>query len=100
LRKAEKAAIVEESYTPGAVLSAIALGHGLHPNQLYMWRQELESTVVADASAATLEIAVCWTILRVRPAVDLASLGVSRGFLPSAAGSRCRNGWPDRGRCG
>ena len=85
MRKAEKAAIVEESYTPGAVLSAIALGHGLHPNQLYMWRQELESTVVADASAATLEIAVCWTILRVRPAVDLASLGEIIDLLQAAS---------------
>src|ERR687889_1011350 len=38
---AEKAAIVAESLAPGAVASTVALRHGLHRNQLYMWRREL-----------------------------------------------------------
>ena len=45
----EKAAIVAESFAPGAVSSAIALRHGLHRNQLYAWRREQRSAIVADA---------------------------------------------------
>ena len=44
---AEKAAIVAESFAPGAVTSAVALRHGLHRNQLYGWRRELRSAMVA-----------------------------------------------------
>ena len=46
---AEKAAIVAESLRPGAVASTVALRHGLHRNQLYTWRRELRSAVVANA---------------------------------------------------
>jgi len=46
-RPAEKSAIVAESFAPRAVASAIALRHGLHRNQLYTWRRELRSSVVA-----------------------------------------------------
>jgi transposase len=45
---AEKAAIVTKSFAPGAVTSTIALRHGLHRNQLYAWRREFRSAVVAD----------------------------------------------------
>jgi transposase len=38
---AEKAAIVAESWRPGAVASTVALRHGLHRNQLYMWRRDM-----------------------------------------------------------
>lgn len=48
---AQKAAIVAESFAPGAVTSKIALRHRLHRNQLYAWRRELRSAVVADAEA-------------------------------------------------
>src|SRR3954449_10197125 len=45
---AEKAAIVAESFAPGAVASTVALRHGLHRNQLYMWRRELRSGALAS----------------------------------------------------
>src|ERR671917_2061504 len=45
---AEKAAIVAESWRPGAVASTIALRHGLHRNQLYTWRRELRSSALAN----------------------------------------------------
>src|SRR5918997_1977909 len=45
---AEKAAIVAESFAPGAVSSTIALRHGLHRNQLYAWRRELRSSALAN----------------------------------------------------
>jgi transposase len=48
---AEKAAIVAESWKPGAVASTVALRHGLHRNQLYMWRREVRSGALANAGA-------------------------------------------------
>ena len=100
---AEKAAIVAESLAPGAVASTIALRHGLHRNQLYAWRRELRSAVVADAGVpipdfvpviaesraisgtAMIEIAVGDAVLRVGPGVDLAFLGKIVGLLKAAA---------------
>jgi transposase len=40
----EKARIVAESSAPGAVARTVALGHGVHPNQLYGWRREFGGT--------------------------------------------------------
>ena len=100
---AEKAAIVAESFAPGAVTSAIALRHGLHRNQLYAWRRELRSAAVADAGvampdfvpvvreghvtsgASPIEIAVGGAVLRVGPGVDLALLGEIIGMLKAAS---------------
>jgi transposase len=90
---AEKAAIVAESFAPGAVTSSIALRHGLHRNQLYTWRRELRLAasgnaalavpafvpVVAEesvtAGAAAIDIEIAGAVLRVVPGVDLAFLG-------------------------
>ena len=90
---AEKAAIVAESFAPGAVTSTIALRHGLHRNQLYAWRRELRSAVVADAGvpvpefvpivaqervavgSAAIEIEIGGMVLRAGPGIDLDFLG-------------------------
>ena len=90
---AEKAAIVAESLAPGAVASAIALRHGLHRNQLYMWRREVRSGALAKAGAAlpdfvpivpesravsgtaAIEIEIGGAMLRADAGVDLAFLG-------------------------
>ena len=100
---AEKAAIVAESFAPGAVTSEIALRYGLHRNQLYMWRRALRSTVVANAgfplpdfvpviadahavtATAMIEIAVGDAVLRVGPGVDLALLGEIIAVVKMAA---------------
>jgi transposase len=89
----EKAAIVAESLVPGAVASTIALRHGLHRNQLYIWRRELRSgtlakagvalpdfvPIVADSRAvsrtAAIEIEIGDVVLRAGAGVDLAFLG-------------------------
>ena len=88
---AEKAAIVAESFAPGAVSSAIALRHGLHRNQLYAWRRELRSAVVADAvpvpqfvpviaqervaaGGSAIEIEIGDIVLRASPGVDFGFL--------------------------
>jgi len=99
----EKAAIVAESFAPGAVTSEIALRYGLHRNQLYMWRRALRSAVVANAgvplpefvpviaeahgvsATAMIEIVVGDAVLRVGPDVDLALLGKIIGVLKAAA---------------
>jgi transposase len=90
---AEKAAIVAESWAPGAVASTVALRHGLHRNQLYMWRREVRSGVLAKAGAAlpdfvpivsatravshtaVIEIEIGGAVLRADAGVDLAFLG-------------------------
>jgi transposase len=89
---AEKAAIVAESLAPGAVASTIALRHGLHRNQLYMWRRELRSGALGKAGgavpdfvpivaesrtvsrAAAIEIEIGGAVLRAGAGVDLAFL--------------------------
>jgi transposase len=88
---------------PGAVTSTVALRHGLHRNQLYAWRRELRSAVVADAGVvmpdfvpvvaasraasgvATIEIAVGGAVLRVGPGIDLVFLGEIIGVLKAAS---------------
>ena len=90
---AEKAAIVAESLAPGAIASTVALRHGLHRNQLYMWRREVRSGALANRSlalpdfvpivpesraasrAAVIEIEIGGAVLRADAGVDLALLG-------------------------
>jgi transposase len=90
---AEKAAIVAESWRPGAVASTVALRHGLHRNQLYMWRRELRSGALANrglalpdfvpivpesraaSRAVVIEIEIGGAVLRAEAGVDLALLG-------------------------
>ena len=90
---AEKAAIVAESFTPGAVASTVALRHGLHRNQLYMWRRELRSSALGKTGApgldfvpivvesravprtTAIEIEIGGAVLRAGTGVDLAFLG-------------------------
>ena len=100
---AEKAAIVAESFAPGAVTSTIALRYGLHRNQLYGWRRELRAAAVADGGialpdfvpivaerradtgAAAIEIAVGEAVVRAGPGVDLAFLGEIIRLLKATA---------------
>jgi len=90
---AEKAAIVAESLAPGAVASTVALRHGLHRNQLYMWRRELRSGALANrgvampafvpivpesraaSRTAVIEIEIGGAVLRADAGVELAFLG-------------------------
>jgi transposase len=90
---AEKAAIVAESFASGAVASTIALRHGLHRNQLYMWRREVRSGALANPGApvpdfvpivsesravsrtAVIEIEIGGAVLRADARIDLAFLG-------------------------
>ena len=100
---AEKAAIVAESLRPGAVASTVALRHGLHRNQLYTWRRELRSAVVANAGmglpdfvpvvaerhtasgTAAIEIEIGDAVLRAGAGVDLGFLGEIIGLLKTRA---------------
>jgi transposase len=78
---------------PGAVASTVALRHGLHRNQLYMWRRELRSGALANRGlalpdfvpivpesraacrAAVIEIEIGGAVLRADAGVELALLG-------------------------
>ena len=94
---AEKAAIVAESLVPGAAASTVALCHGLHRNQLYMWRRQLLSArsarpalpgldfvpIVAESRAVSrtaIEIEIGGAVLRADAGVDLAFLGLLDGL--------------------
>src|SRR3954454_22767852 len=65
----EKAWIVAESLAPTTTVSAVARRYGLHPSQLFVWRQQLAApaaraapafipvVVVEDAAATSPELA-------------------------------------------
>ena len=99
----EKAAIVAESFAPGAVARRVALRRGVHPNQLYAWRRELASArmvgdgavsnfvpvTVASAAGETtgggkVEIEVGGVLVRVAPGVDMGFLGAVLRAVKSA----------------
>jgi transposase len=88
----EKAWIVAESLEPTTTVSAVARRYGLHPSQLFVWRQQLAApaaraapafipvVVVEDAAATSpelagrIEIALGPAVVRVGPDVDAAAL--------------------------
>src|SRR4051794_28826348 len=87
----EKAWIVAESLDPMSTVSAVARRYGLHPSQLFVWRQQLAAPVVREApafvpvvvaeNAATpaemagrIEIALGSVVVRVGADVDAAAL--------------------------
>ena len=66
---AEKAAIVAESLAPGAIASTVALRHGLHRNQLYMWPREVRSGAFAKAGIAVPDFVPIVSDSRAAPAL-------------------------------
>jgi transposase len=101
----EKASIVAESLTPGAVARTVALRHGLHPHQLYAWRRLFASAGVAGdgtvsgfvpvavstargatmgAMAGTVEIEVAGVVVRVAPGVEMGFLSAVLGAVKAA----------------
>src|SRR5712671_5316926 len=89
----EKAHIVEESLLPGAVVTAVAQRHDVHPNLLHHWRRQAKRALeggqglkflpVAVAAArpgstavGSIEIELAGSVrVRVDAAVDEAALG-------------------------
>ena len=45
----EKAWIVAESLDPASTVSAVARRYGLHPSQLFVWRQRLAAPAAREA---------------------------------------------------
>ena len=87
----EKAWIVAESLDPTTTTSAVARRYGLHPSQLFVWRQQLAAAaarevpgfvpvVVAEddpapaGPAGRIEIALGPVVVRVGADVDAAAL--------------------------
>jgi transposase len=88
----EKAWIVAESLDPATSVSAVARRYGLHPSQVFVWRQRLAAAAVGEApafvpvvvaeDAATpppemagrIEIALGPAVVRVGADVDAAAL--------------------------
>jgi transposase len=95
----EKARIVAESLDPATTSSAVARRYGLHANQLFVWRQQLQRSVSSaetiaapgfmpvllaedDATSAEaagrMEIAVGLAVVRVGADVDGPEAGPAR----------------------
>jgi transposase len=87
----EKAWIVAESLDPASSVSAVARRYGLHPSQLFVWRQRLAAAAVRDAPGfvpvlvtedgtapaepeGRIEIALGPAVVRVGPDVDTTAL--------------------------
>src|SRR5919205_150180 len=87
----EKAWIVAESLDPSSTVSAVARRYGLHPSQLFVWRQQLAASaarevpgfvpvVVAEddpaptGTAGWIEIALGPAVVRVGVDVDATAL--------------------------
>jgi transposase len=87
----EKAWIVAESLDPATTTSAVARRYGLHPSQLFVWRQQLAAAAVRDApefvpvvvaedgpapagAVSRIEIALGPAVVRVGADVDAAAL--------------------------
>jgi transposase len=63
-----KARIVEETLTPGAVVSDVARQHGLTPQQVFTWRRQARQPVVStDSRTPHFVPAVLETALPSRP---------------------------------
>ena len=87
----EKAWIVAESLDPASTVSAVARRYGLHPSQLFVWRQQLAAPAVHEVpefvpvvvaedgpapaeAAGRMEIALGPAVVRVGADVDAAAL--------------------------
>jgi len=87
----EKAWIVAESLDPATTTSAVARRYGLHPSQLFVWRQQFAAPAAREApgfvpvvvteddpapagTAGRIEIALGPAVVRVGADVDAAAL--------------------------
>ena len=87
----EKAWIVAESLDPASTVSAVARRYGLHPSQLFVWRQQFAAPAAREApgfvpvvvteddpapagTAGRIEIALGPAVVRVGADVDAAAL--------------------------
>src|SRR4051812_16832019 len=111
----EKAWIVAESLDPATTTSAVARRYGLHPSQLFVWRQQLAALAARDAPGfvpvlvtdegtapaepgGRIEIVLGPAVVRVGPDVDAAALrrvleagrGVPWSRAPPGGGSLSR----------
>jgi transposase len=69
----EKARIVEESLAPGAVVTAVAQRHDVHPNLLHHWRRQAKRAVAGGGRPSFLPVAVT---TQVRPAPSHGSIEI------------------------
>jgi transposase len=54
----EKLRIVSEALAPGVSVSSVARRHGLHPNQLFIWRTQARAGELAGGKLPSLFVPV------------------------------------------
>ena len=71
---AQKLLMVEESFSPGASVAAVARRHEVHPNQLHGWRRDVLSGKLSRAGVRVVEITIrdqgCTVARRGKAAAD------------------------------
>lgn len=50
---AEKSRVIEATLAPGVSVAEVARQHGLHPNQLHVWRRQARSDAAPGSRGAT-----------------------------------------------
>src|SRR5882672_3040737 len=60
----EKARIVEESLAPGAVVTAVARRHDVHPNLLHHWRRQAKRALEGGQGLKFLPVALTRSMRR------------------------------------
>ena len=78
----QKEKLVQETYRPGANVSAVARAHNIQPNQLFMWRRKLPAHAVTQPSRTELSSKA--VILRRMLADKLAEVDIIKTALSLA----------------
>jgi transposase len=87
---AEKRQIVEETYAPGASVSAISRRYDINANLIFKWRRRFEWHAQADGEPALLPVTIVAPKKRGRPRHILAPASAECIEIDLAAGHRLR----------
>jgi transposase len=73
----EKASIVEESLKPGAVVTAVARRHDVHPNLLHHWRRQAKRLADGGGGLQFLPVAVTPSVREAEGSIEIELAGSS-----------------------
>ena len=80
----EKARIVEESLRPGAVVTAVARRHDVHPNLLHHWRRQAKRALEGGQGLKLLPVAVTPALAKAEGSIEIEFAGSVRVRVDAA----------------
>jgi transposase len=84
----EKARVVAESLDPATTASAVARRYGLHPSQLFIWRQQLQrSALTVETSGAPGFVPVLLAEDSAAPAAPVGRMEIALGSVVVRVGA-------------